>query len=128
MASVDFQRKLGMNRDNLAQEGVQITADSLPLDPRPELINDSTLWTDLLKQTFAEDPDGLSSGLFGALHDLRNQGAKITKDDKFGLKLTQGEIEETKWNHYRELLKPWGKELTGKLRTMAVARSVPISS
>jgi hypothetical protein len=60
------------------------------LDPRPDLVDDHSEWTALLATQFGRDADD-QHGLYGVLHGLRCEGARLVLD-RGRLRLEAGEL------------------------------------
>lgn len=98
----------------------------LPVDPRPDIVQDTRQWNSLLKALFVEDGEK-ADGLFGLVHGMRCCGARIVPDAKFRYVLKPGEIGGKEWNGdqaatsepqksgFRGLLKPWAAQITTHL-------------
>ena len=68
-----------------------IIASCSPLDPRPDLTEDTELWESFLADSRAEDGHD-PVGLYGPLHGLRALGARLESQGD-SLRLDRGEIE-----------------------------------
>jgi len=86
-------------------------------DPRPDLVGDSREWTALLATQYARDGND-QHGLFGVLHGLRCEGARLVLD-RGRLRLEAGEIGDA-YPLLRNLwLLPRRDELTTLLASVA---------
>jgi len=68
------------------------------VDPRPDLRDDSQLWTDLLINAKTMFPAWINDiPFFGTLHGIRCSGAGLARTTTGGCKLMPGENNEVEW-------------------------------
>jgi len=87
-------------------------------DPRPDLANDSALWSHLLDLAYDVDGDD-PAGLCGALNGLRCYGAALVGSEG-GVWLVGGEMTDAEYDQMREeYLLPHKTTLTTLLKRLA---------
>jgi len=87
------------------------------LDPRPDLVDDHSEWECLLATQYARDGTN-QYGLFGTLHGLRCEGARLILD-RGRLRIEPGEIGDAYPLLRRVYLVPRRDELTTLLAAVA---------
>jgi hypothetical protein len=87
-------------------------------DPRPDLDDDSPLWTELLQRAYILDGDDDPVGVFGALHGMRCCGAELVETPR-GLMLETGQVGV----EYKQLRKEWLLPHLDKIKLLLVACS-----
>ncbi len=85
------------------------------IEPRPDLEEDTNLWSRLLVAAWAVDGE-LSDGLFGALHGMRCCGAKLEKADQ--VTISRGEIMQIE---FVQLYNRWIQPHQSKLQPLLEA-------
>ena len=91
---------------------------SAHLDPRPDLTDDHREWACLLATQYERDGTN-PHGLYGTLHGLRCEGARLVLD-RGRLRLEAGEIGDLEYPLLRNLwLLPRRDELTALLAAVA---------
>lgn len=83
--------------DLIGSEETPTTASAVPYwyDPRPDLTGDTVSWQVVLELAFALDGEA-ASGVFGALHGMRCNGARIVQAGSRH-RLASGEAYEGEW-------------------------------